>query len=217
MFVTGVQRVLFRSGPVTVELWAAQNAKLGNAKLFTCGDDSGVHGFCLMNSGSANLYQGWLCLKSGTMVYDDAWSSCGEPEVGRMEHFAIMMDNMPAPIDNTGMLMRRHTLDGGYVGGLQPSLAAWTLPGLVQTATYVGGCGWNSTDAAATFDEVRIWKGALTAADLEANAASSCDTVFETYRTTAKFYAMRGEMKYRCEPKGDGLYLDMRGFMVILR
>ena len=124
---------------------------------------------------------------------------------------------MPAPVGNTGMMMRRHTLDGGYVGGLQPSLAGWALPKLVQTATYVGGCGWNSTDAAATFDEVRIWKGALTAADLEANAATSCDTVLKSFRETAKFKFIQNGNLWGAKSLADGLYLDRRGFMLIVR
>lgn len=203
------------AGPVTVELWAAQNAKRTSAKIFTCGNDSGTHGFCLMDKNGGALYQGWMGM--GSTMYDDAWSSCGAPVLGRMEHFAIMMDNMPAPVGNTGMLMRRHTLDGGYVGGLQPSLAGWALPKLVQTATYVGGCGWNSTDAAATFDEVRIWKGALTAADLEANAATSCDTVLKSFRETAKFKFIQNGNLWGAKSLADGLYLDRRGFMLIVR
>ena len=206
------------AGPVTVEIWAAQNEKRGNAKIFTCGDDSGDHGFCLMNNNDASLYKGWLSLKSGSSIDDSAWSSCGAPVLGRMEHFAIMMDNAPAPIGSTGMLMRRHTLDGGYVGGLQPSLAAWTLPMLVQTATYVGGCGWrDNTDAAATFDEVRIWKGALTAADIEANAAASCDTVLKSFRETAKFRFLQNGQRWGARPLADGLYLDRRGLTLIVR
>lgn len=206
------------AGPVTVELWAAQNEKRGYAKIFTCGDDSGDHGFCLMNNHDASLYQGWLSLKSGSSIDDSSWSSCGVPVPGRMEHFAIMMDNVPAPIGSTGMLMRRHTLDGGYVGGLQPSLAAWTLPKLVQTATCVGGCGWkNNTDAAATFDEVRIWKGALTAADLEASAATPCDTVVKSFRETAKFKFLQNDNLWGAKSLADGLYLDRRGFILIVR
>ena len=203
------------AGPVTVELWAAQNANRASAKIFTCGNDSGNHGFCLMDKNGGALYQGWMSMGSG--MYDDSWSSCGAPVLGRMEHFAIMMDNMPAPVGNTGMMMRRHTLDGGYVGGLQPSLAGWALPKLVQTATYVGGCGWNSTDAAATFDEVRIWKGALTAADLEANAVTSCDTVLKSYRDTAKFKFRQNDNLWGAKSRADGLYLDRRGFMLIVR
>ena len=203
------------AGPVTVELWAAQNAKRTSAKIFTCGNDSGTHGFCLMDKNGGALYQGWMGM--GSTMYDDAWSSCGAPVLGRMEHFAIMMDNMPAPVGNTGMMMRRHTLDGGYVGGLQPSLAGWALPKLVQTATYVGGCGWNSTDAAATFDEVRIWKGALTAADLEANAAASCDTVLKSFRETAKFKFRQNDNLWGARALADGLYLDRRGFILIVR
>ena len=203
------------AGPVTVELWAAQNAKRASAKIFTCGNDSGTHGFCLMDKNGGALYQGWMGM--GSTMYDDSWSSCGAPVLGRMEHFAIMMDNVPAPVGNTGMMMRRHTLDGSYVGGLQPSLAGWALPKLVQTATYVGGCGWNSTDAAATFDEVRIWKGALTAADLEASAATSCDAVVKSFRETAKFKFLQNDNLWGAKSLADGLYLDRRGFMLIVR
>ena len=81
----------------------------------------------------------------------------------------------------------------------------------------MGGCGWNSTDAAATFDEVRIWKGALTAADLEASAATPCDTVVKSFRETAKFKFLQNGNLWGAKSLADGLYLDRRGFILIVR
>lgn len=204
------------AGPVTVELWARQNTKRVNAKLFTCGNDSGSHGFCLMNTGDLANYQGWIGIKSGTTTYDTAWTLC-RAEAGQMEHFSIMMDNVASLVGWTGMLMRQYALDGSYGGGMQPNHASWSLPALVQTATYIGGCGWNNTDADATFDEVRIWRGALTAADLQANAVTSCDTVNKSFRETAKFKFVQGDRRWSSKAMSDGLYLDRRGLMLIVR
>ena len=74
-----------------------------------------------------------------------------------------------------------------------------------------------ATAAAATFDEVRIWKGALTAADLEASVATPCDTVVKSFRETAKFKFLQNGQLLGAKFLADGLYLDRRGFILIVR
>lgn len=69
----------------------------------------------------------------------------------------------------------------------------------------------------ATFDEVRIWKGSLTHADLEANAAASCDTVLKSFRETAKFKFLQNGQLWGTKALADGLYLDRHGFILIVR
>jgi hypothetical protein len=116
------------------------------------------------------------------------------------------------------MVWNRHALDGTYIGGSTPNVStAWALDKLGQAHTTLGGAWWNSTDTPATFDEVRIWKGALTVADLEANAAAPCDTILKSYRDTAKFKAVDGAGRWNLEARVDGLYLDKSGLLMILR
>ena len=101
-----------------------------------------------------------------------------------------------------------------------PSLnTGWKLEKLDQTNTRLGWgtSWWKNTDSNATFDEVHIWKGSLTHADLEANAAASCDTVLKSFRETAKFKFLQNGQLWGAKALADGLYLDRRGFILIVR
>ena len=132
-------------------------------------------------------------------------------------HFTVVIGDEIPPTWWQGVAWTRHTLDGAYVGGAAPYGVKWALDKLDQTNTAIGGAWWNQTGANATFDEVRIWKGALTHADIEANAATSCDTVLKSFRETAKFRFLQNGQRWGARPLADGLYLDRHGLTLIVR
>ena len=56
--------------------------------------------------------------------------------------------------------------------------AGWTLPAAPQNNCWLGHSLYNDYDAAATFDEVRVWKQALTEEELAASVRLGPDTTF---------------------------------------
>ena len=171
----------------------------------------------LYEQGSATDHFAGYLAYGGKTSGDTAWSTFGTPRFGTMEHFAVVISDVSPETGWYGTVWTRRTLDGSYVGGGLPNVAGWSPDKLDQTYTSIGGAWWNNSDAAAKFDEVRIWKGALTAADLEANAATSCDTVLKSFRETAKFKFLQNGELLGAKALADGLYLDRRGFILIVR
>ncbi len=204
-------------GPVTVELWAQVNSHVNWGKLFACGNANASNSLLLYEQANATDHFAGYLAYGGKTSGDTAWSTFGTPRFGTMEHFAVVISDVSPETGWYGTVWTRRTLDGSYVGGGLPNVAGWSPDKLDQTYTSIGGAWWNNSDAAATFDEVRIWKGALTAADLEANAAASCDTVLKSFRETAKFKFLQNGELLGAKSLADGLYLDRRGFILIVR
>ena len=206
-------------GPVTVELWASMDKfeSVGRAKLFSCGntDASNLICFDASKDSATDQYRGYIAY-GGKNVSETAHDTIGAPQFGTMEHFSLVIGDVIPPTGWRGMVWNRNALDGSYIGGTAPSIAGWALDRLDQSNTAIGGAWWNVSDAAATFDEVRIWRGALTKADLEANAATSCDTVNKSFRSSANFKFLQNGKRWGSKSLADGLYLDRRGFFFII-
>lgn len=204
-------------GPITVELWVRVNAHQSWGKLFACGNANASNNIILYEqNGAAEPIAGYMAY-NGKTAGDEAWGTFGAARPGVMEHFAVVIGDVIPSTGWCGMIWTRRTLDGAYVGGGMPNISGWSLDKLDQSNTAIGGAWWNNTGADATFDEVRIWKGALTPADLEANAAASCDTVLKSFRDAAKFKFLQGRQRYGAQSLADGLYLDRRGLVLIMR
>ena len=213
----GSNLILVGQGPATVELWVRVNAHSNYGKLFACGNTSSSNLMVVNGSDSAaKSFAGYMAY-NGLNNSDTAWDTFGVPQFGTMEHFTGVINDATPTTGWSGVLWTRHTLDGTYVGGAAPFVVGWALDKLDQTNTAIGGAWWNQTGANATFDEVRIWKGALTHADIEANAAASCDTVLKSFRETAKFRFLQNGQRWGARPLADGLYLDRRGLTLIVR
>ena len=206
-------------GPVTVEIWLAQHSYQPWTKLFTCG----VSGNCFSISGanaSSAVYSSVIVQNSKSSGNDTAWDTFGTANMDAMEHFSISFNDRTSSTGYDSAVVLRHAVGGSFFGGSLPSLnTGWKLEKLDQTNTHLGWgtSWWKNTDSNATFDEVRIWKGSLTHADLEANAAASCDTVLKSFRETAKFKFRQNDNLWGAKSLADGLYLDRRGFMLIVR
>ena len=206
-------------GPVTVEIWLAQHSYQPWTKLFTCG----VSGNCFSISGanaSSAVYSSVIVQNSKSSGNDTAWDTFGTANMDAMEHFSISFNDRTSSTGYDSAVVLRHAVGGSFFGGSLPSLnTGWKLEKLDQTNTHLGWgtSWWKNTDSNATFDEVRIWKGSLTHADLEANAAASCDTVLKSFRETAKFKFRQNDNLWGARALADGLYLDRRGFILIVR
>ena len=206
-------------GPVTVEIWLAQHSYQPWTKLFTCG----VSGNCFSISGanaSSAVYSSVIVQNGKSSGNDTAWDTFGTANMDAMEHFSISFNDRTSSTGYDSAVVLRHAVGGSFFGGSLPSLnTGWKLEKLDQTNTHLGWgtSWWKNTDSNATFDEVRIWKGSLTHADLEANAAASCDTVLKSFRETAKFKFRQNDNLWGARALADGLYLDRRGFILIVR
>ena len=206
-------------GPVTVEIWLAQHSYQPWTKLFTCG----VSGNCFSISGanaSSAVYSSVIVQNSKSSGNDTAWDTFGTANMDAMEHFSISFNDRTSSTGYDSAVVLRHAVGGSFFGGSLPSLnTGWKLEKLDQTNTHLGWgtSWWKNTDSNASFDEVRIWKGSLTHADLEANAAASCDTVLKSFRETAKFKFRQNDNLWGARALADGLYLDRRGFILIVR
>ncbi len=164
--------------PVTIELWATQNAVLNWSRIWDFGND--INGDPGPNG---SLRMTW---STGTDPNTDqvewagngaVWNSNAPYQTGAPHH--IVMTIVPAVYSNGAIdVGSQVTWYSAPAAGSQPEghplLGARgtfnttaDLRSLIDSVGYLGRSMWPDAIAAATYDEFRIWKGALTKTERE--------------------------------------------------
>ena len=165
---------------VTLEIWATQLSAQNYSRVFEIGLNSS-HTMSMAWSSGTDIAQDRIGIthKTGSDTgekYDV--SQTGPYSLGIQYHIAWVF----APTGNgtwtitvykhdamTGALLASHTYtppDG------------WTLPSAPQDNCWLGHSTYNDKDPAASYDEVRVWKQALTEEELAASVRLGPDTTF---------------------------------------
>ena len=73
---------------------------------------------------------------------------------------------------------------GARIGGHVRTVTGWTTSSLIRESFALGRSFWGDKDPQADYDEVRIWKAALSIGQIEANIASGPDAFPASYTDT---------------------------------
>ena len=165
-------------GAATVEIWAKQTAAKNYSRIFDYAQNTQNY---LMEAWTA----GTDVNKSIVEVNRANTKYTANPAFGPLTlntKFHITARVCPNADGSTTVLWAtRNSTSGAVVKSGSISVPNWAPASLKNPVFYLGHSPFtNDHDAHAEYDEVRIWDGALTDAQLEANAVAGPDTLPET-------------------------------------
>ena len=167
--------VIPASGEVTIEVWGTQNQVKDYSRIWNIGTD-GVNFLSMAWSNGGKVNNDFVQLKENKSDHFFSTGTLAPYTVGTKFH--ISMKIIPRADGKTDFIWAKRDAATGEVmrsgGGVTKT--AWT------TAKYAGchfwlNHGFENSDAAATYDEVRIWRGALSENQLTWNARLGPDTI----------------------------------------
>ncbi len=160
--------VLPSSGDVTIEIWGTQNEVKDWSRIFAIG--TAANDFLTMAwSNAGNVNSDFVQLKnSGT---DYIWSNGSMAPYTVGEKYHISMRIVPQTDGKSNVLWAKRDAATGEIlkSGSAMTKDVWSLAKYAGRSLWIGH-GFENSDAAATYDEVRIWRGALTDDQLAMNA-----------------------------------------------
>ena len=160
----------------TIELWARQDsANVNNVRMFDFGDSTRHAILMGWRSGGDNT--DFVIVRYSPQPQALTLNELTPYSVGTMYHIALTVRQNG---DGT-WTVRAYKQDVKTGATLKATTfnapSGWSLANFVQTHAYLGRTfdGDNTKDADATYDEVRIWNGVLTEAQLSASAVAGPD------------------------------------------
>ena len=166
---------LLNTDGATIEIWAANDEVKGGSRIFEYGTDTG-HYFMMAWTKSTDLYVDCVEAFSGANnIYDGTLS----PYVlGKQYHISVTFERQ-----NDGTTaVRAMKRDAGSGALLRASVYSVTngLHTFTSPVLRLGRSFQGNADARATYDEVRVWNGVLTDAQLKASVAAGPDANLTT-------------------------------------
>ena len=160
----------------TIELWARQDsANVDNVRMLDFGDST-IHAILMgWRSGGANT--DFVIVRYSPQPQALTLNELTPYSVGTMYHIALTVSQNG---DGTWTVCayKQDVKSGATLKATTfTAPSGWSLANFVQTHAYLGRAfdGDNTKDADATYDEVRIWNGVLTEAQLSASAVAGPD------------------------------------------
>ena len=160
----------------TIELWARPDSlDVKNVRMFDFGNSTGHSILLCWRAVEANT--DYAIVRYSPQPQTLTTNELTPYSVGTMYHIALTVRQNG---DGT-WTVRAYKQDVKTGATLKATTftapAGWSLANFVQTHAYLGRAfdGDNTKDADATYDEVRIWNGVLTEAQLSANAVAGPD------------------------------------------
>ena len=175
----GLGKNLLGSGDATVEIWASHDAVKNYARVFDYGNGSYGRNpnqtdcFIFAWSTGTDAGRDIVLMKKANATVFERHGTMSAMEFGKQYYFAVTFkDNGDG--SSTIKWMRRDAVTGALERYKEETVSGWTLATLAATnPDFWLGVSKYSTDhdANASYDEVRIWNGALGEDQLAANAA----------------------------------------------
>ncbi|MBQ1429779.1 MAG: hypothetical protein IIZ06_08945, partial [Kiritimatiellae bacterium] len=175
----GLGKNLLGSGDATVEIWASHDAVKNYARVFDYGNGSYASNpgqtdcFLFIWSAGTEVSRDIVLLKKANATAFERHGTMSAMEWGKQYYFAVTFkDNGDG--SSTIKWMRRDAATGALERYKEETVSGWTLATLAATNPdfWLGVSKYSSDhDANASYDEVRIWNGALGEDQLAANAA----------------------------------------------
>ncbi len=161
---------------VTVEIWATQTEVKNWARMIDYGSDNQNYFMAAWNQGTdANRDKVEIRKANATILVSD--TTLSPFTLSTPYHFSF---TFRAKEDGSSHVSwaRRNTTSGEVEQAGDSLVPGWQLSTLVSPNFYIGHSQFSGDhDANAIYDEVRVWKGALTEAQLTASAIAGPDTL----------------------------------------
>ena len=167
---------------VTLEIWATQLSAQRYSRVFEIGlDTTKTMSMAWSTETKINEDRIGITYKTGSdkgEFYDVA--TTGPYTLGIQYHIAWVFTPPAAAGGAWTITVYKHDAMTGALlkSHVYSPPAGWTLPAAPQNNCWLGHSLYNDYDAAATFDEVRVWKQALTEEELAASVRLGPDTTF---------------------------------------
>lgn len=164
---------------VTVELWATPEETRSWSRVFTAASTDGAQTLYLAWANDQNVEKGAFCLKANGETLWSNTSDFAPLALSRKWHFAFVFAKADAGWTVTALKQDPRT--GFRVQSETKTIAAsdWD-PASLFSGSFNLGYSANDADACARYDEVRVWKVALTESELLESATRGPDADFAT-------------------------------------
>lgn len=170
--------------PFTIELWTTLRERVTWSPIFGLGIDQGddkQYGLHVAYHGSG----GKPIVRPIKAAATGGWEGDGNRDIATEAfpvnekcHVAIAVT--PDGNGNATIDARIHRADGTLFGSARYSVGSWSLAKITQSAFNLGRSAWGDANPKSSYDEVRVWKTALTAEQIEANIALGPDVLPDT-------------------------------------
>ena len=159
----------------TIELWARNDAYVGSARMFDFGN--AINHSAMLCWTANGLNTDYAIIRYAPQKQVLTQHELAPYTYGKMFHIAATY----SPNGDGTWTMRAYKQDVATGATLKVTTfkaqSGWSLANLVQTHCYLGQGFDSAGSAKATYDEVRIWNGVLTEAQLSANAVAGPDAI----------------------------------------
>lgn len=164
---------------VTIELWATPEKTRIWSRVFTAASADGAQTLYLAWANDQNVEKGAFCLKANGETLWNNTSDFAPLALGRKWHFAFVFAKSGAGWTVTALKQDPRT--GFRVQSETKTIASgdWD-PASLFSGFFNLGYSANDADACARYDEVRVWKVALTESELLESATRGPDADFAT-------------------------------------
>jgi len=167
----------------TVEIWASQTAARNWARIFDYGADN-THYFCLTWSQGTDVMQDRAGSKNTAEVLTD--NTMAPFRLGVQYHISATFERQSD--DSTVIRFMKRDAASGRLLRSGVLTVGTGLHNISNPILYLGHSFYSSdADACAEYDEVRIWKGVLSDAQLSANAKAGPDTLLTSVPASTEY------------------------------
>ena len=168
----------------TLEIWATQLSAQNYSRVFEFGENSSWTMSMAWSTGTditkdrIGISHGSWDDKTDMAIYDVAKTA--PYTLGVQYHIAWVFNPPAAESDGWTITVYKHDAVTGALLARHDYTppAGWTLPDARQNNCWLGHSTYGDNDAAAAYDEVRVWHAALTEAELAASVRLGPDTDF---------------------------------------
>jgi autotransporter-associated beta strand protein len=163
--------------PVTLELWGKNRELLKCPRIFNLGGSSSDYIYTAWNWDSS-LSKDHVSIHAGGASKLSTYNGMSPFALGTQYHIAMVA--VPDTAAGTCELRwyKQDTLTGRTLACATNTVSGWTLASIKQTVCTLGGSSYTADpNAAADYDECRVWNAALSEAQLSANAQLGPDTL----------------------------------------
>ena len=155
----------------TLEFWAREDAVKNWARVFDYGIDTENYVMLSWTGGTDQRTDRFTAVNSQTSGNIDGSMSPYTP--GTMYHISLALEKDATDGSTMVRVMRRDAKTGELQRMGTRTVANFAVSSLADAVLYLGHSLWTEdADANATYDEVRVWSGVLSDAQLKANAVA---------------------------------------------
>ena len=182
---------LLNTTAATIEIWASQTAARNWGRVFDYGADN-THYFTLTWSSGTDIMNDRAGSKNTAEVATD--TTMAPYRLGVQYHISATFERQS---DGSTVIrwMKRDATSGHLLREGTQTMATG-IHNIASPVLYLGHSFYSSdSDACAEYDEVRVWNGVLSDAQLSANAAAGPDTLLTSVPSSETLYVAKASWK----------------------